>query len=691
MLVAGQTFCLSDRSGNIHPDRPHGLFIADTRVVSLLRLSVDDVTLEPLGVAHDEAWKATFVGRTRSDQNDTTTDVLVVLRRSVEAALVEQIELRSHRDEPRTFRLRLDVSADFADLFSVKEGRTRHRGTHAVEIRDTSLWLGWELGDVRRATIVETDGPGATVDPKGITWTVDVAPRGTASFTWSATVRLDHQEPGRSLGPLAESTRGDERHTRWLMEAPTIDTDHPALARAYQRAVADLGSLRLFDETRRRRPVIAAGAPWFMTLFGRDALWTSYMALPVDPTLALGVLDALAELQGEDVEARTEEEPGRIMHETRFNGANTLALEGGRTYYGSVDATPLFVVVLGELIRWGLPRTEIERLLPHADRALAWIDDFGDRDGDGYVEYLRANPRGLANQGWKDSWDAVRHRDGSLAAAPIALCEVQGYVYAAYLARARLADLVGDEARANRFRRKALLLKQAFNRDFWIDDLGWFAMGLDRDKHPIGALASNMGHCLWAGIVDEARVDRVIEHLTGPAMWTGWGLRTMAGSEVAYDATSYHCGTVWPHDSAIITAGIAAAGKTAEAEPLVLGLLAAADHWNGRLPELFLGLSRDDVAAPVSYPTSCSPQAWSAASPLLLLRILLGLSPELPDGRLSVAPRLPGQTTTLSVRGLRVWDGRFDVRCEEGRVDVTGLPPGVELAIRSGGEGSAGA
>jgi glycogen debranching enzyme len=684
MLVAGQTFCLSDRSGNISSERPHGLFVADTRVLSHLRLAVGGAPIEVLGVAHDEAWRATFVGRVRPREGLAATDLLVLLRRSIGDSLEEQIELRNPHDHVRTCRLRLEVAADFADLFSVKEGRTHHHGRHWTEVRDGSLCLGWELNGVRREAIVSADGTSADVDLAGFTWTLSLPPRGSSRIGWSVEVALGERDARRSLGPLTGASRGDEHQRHWLEEAPTIDTDNDALARAYRRAVADLGSLRLFDPGGRRRPVIAAGAPWFMTLFGRDSLWTSYMALPIDPTLALGVLDALAELQGEDLETRTEEEPGRIMHETRFNGANTLALEGGHTYYGSVDATPLFVVLLGELARWGLPRSEFERLLPNADRALAWIEDFGDRDGDGYVEYLRANPRGLANQGWKDSWDAIRHRDGSLAMAPVALCEVQGYVYAAYLARVYLAGLMGDQVRVRRFERKAAALKEAFNRDFWVDELGWFAIGLDRDKQPISALASNMGHCLWAGIVDDDRIEQVVDHLRGPAMWSGWGVRTMAASEVAYDPTSYHCGTVWPHDSAIVTAGVAANGAAKHAEPMVLGLLAAADRWEGRLPELFLGLARDDVSSPVPYPTSCSPQAWSAAAPLLLLRVLLGLSPDLPARRVTVAPRLPERVGTLHLRGLRLWDGRFDVRCEGGNVEVTGLTEDVKASYEPG-------
>jgi glycogen debranching enzyme len=691
MLLAGQMFCLSDATGAMRPDLPHGLFVGDTRALSQHDLRIDGRPLESLGVAQATGSSATFVGRT-----GTIADahrLLVVRRRSLVPYLDETIDLRS-RGPRRLCAVHLRFAADFADLFSVKQGDAHPVGRHSTTLGESSLSFGWRLGSVGRTTVVRLEVSAGTIDTDmdGFTWTVAVPDSGSVTARWQVEVALGGDWLGRSLGPLtsgsfasvpddpASDAPGWSDEGAWIERAPVLDTDDPALARAYRRAVIDLASLRLFDPAGSRLPVVAAGAPWFMTLFGRDSLWTSLMALPVDPTLALGVLDALAELQGQDVDHRTEEEPGRIMHETRFEGANTLALEGGTIYYGSVDATPLFVVLLGELARWGLPEAELRRLLPHADRALAWIEDFGDRDGDGYVEYLRANPRGLSNQGWKDSWDAVRHRDGSVAAPPIALCEVQGYLYAAYCGRAAMAAALGQPERAARWERKADELRRAFNEDFWIDELGWFAMGLDRAKRPIGALASNMGHCLWSGIVDDDKAALVVDRLTGPAMWSGWGLRTMASDEVAFDPTSYHCGSVWPHDSAIAVAGIARYGHTEAALTILEGLLAAADHDDGRLPELFLGLDRHDVGIPVSYPTSCSPQAWSAASPLLLLRVLLGLDPDVPSGSVRVAPAVPAGMDRLVARGLRLWDGQVDVTYREGAAEVN-LPPGLRRGV----------
>ena len=373
---------------------------------------------------------------------------------------------------------------------------------------------------------------------------------------------------------------------------PHVVTEHDGLRTVVAQSAEDLGALRIFDPEFPERVVVAAGAPWFMTVFGRDSLLTAWSALIVDPDLALGVLQTLARFQGKDIDPAHEEEPGRILHEMRFGDAPSLSLGGGSIYYGTADATPLFVMLLGELRRWGIGGEHVEELMPNADRAMEWIEDFGDIDGDGYVEYHRTTDRGLANQGWKDSWDGVRYADGRIAQAPIALCEVQGYVYAAYLARAHFAFEAGQSAQCDRYRAKAAALKVAFNRDFWLEDRQWFAIGLDRDKAPIDSLTSNMGHCLWTGIVDDDKAQAVARHLLSDEMFSGWGIRTLAASMGGYNPVSYHCGSVWPHDTAIVAAGLARYGFEEGAQRLVLSLIDAAMAQGGRLPELFSGLER---------------------------------------------------------------------------------------------------
>ncbi len=416
-----------------------------------------------------------------------------------------------------------------------------------------------------------------------------------------------------------------------------------------------------------------------MTLFGRDSLLTSWMAMMADPDLALGTLQTLAALQGRSVNPRSEEQPGRILHEVRFGETARLSLGGSNVYYGTADATPLFVMLLGELGRWGTRPAEVEALLPAADRALQWIDEYGDRDGDGYVEYQRATDQGLENQGWKDSWDSTRFANGELAHAPIALCEVQAYTYAALRARAHFASEAGDATLADRLGTRAADLKTAFNRDFWVEELGWYAMALDRDKRPVDALTSNMGHCLWAGIVDEDRAQLVGARLVSDEMFSGWGIRTLATSMLGFNPLSYHNGSVWPHDNAIGVAGLMRYGLVEAAHRVTKGLVDASGFTGARLPELFGGVARDDVPFPVSYPTSCSPQAWAAAAPLLLLRSMLRFEPDVRNRRLHLAPAIPDWVGRIRIEGIPVNGGRLSIEAEQDSLRVLEVPDGLEV------------
>jgi glycogen debranching enzyme len=321
----------------------------------------------------------------------------------------------------------------------------------------------------------------------------------------------------------------------------------------------------------------------------------------------------------------------------------------------------------------------VEELLPHADRALAWMERYGDRDGDGFIEYRRATDRGLQNQGWKDSWDGITFADGRPAEAPIALCEVQGYAYDAFRARAELASWLDDDAGARRWSERASALKTAFNERFWLPERGWYALALDRDKKPVDACASNMGHCLWSGIVDADKAPVVAEHLVSPAMFTGWGVRTLSSAMGAYDPVSYHNGSVWPHDNAFVVAGLMRYGFVAPAQRIAEALLEAAEHFGGRLPELFCGFDRGEFSEPVPYPTSCSPQAWASATPVQLVRTLLRFDPELPHDRLWVDPVLPPAFAPLRVEGVALGDGRVSVEVTGAETLVEGVPSGVQL------------
>jgi glycogen debranching enzyme len=680
-LVEGSAFCISGRSGDVVPGTPQGLFFRDVRLLSRWELRLNGGQPEPLSASSEDPFSAVFVARAKPRPGQADSTLLLLRRRYIGRGMREDIVIRNFADEPAYCSLELRCEVDFADLFEVKEGRVVPDGEHSFELLPRGIaYRVRRSHGVRRGARLTFSRPvraeGGLVAAEMI-----VPARGEWSTCVQVTPVIEDEEiqPRYLCGQPVERATPAERLGRWRRGAPILETEHDPLRQAVTRSVDDLGALRIFDPDFPERAVIAAGAPWFMTLFGRDSILTSWMALLADPDLALGVLQTLARFQGDEVDPRNDEEPGRILHEMRFGEAASLSLGGGRVYYGSADATPLFVMLLGELRRWGLAAEVVDQLLPHADRALDWVEHFGDRDGDGYVEYQRGSDRGLQNQGWKDSWDGIRFADGELPRTPIALCEVQAYVYGAYLARYHFATEAGDEATAARFAEKASALKTAFNRDFWLEDKGWFAVGLDRDKRPIDSLASNMGHCLWTGIVDEEKAPLVAQRLLSRELFSGWGVRTLATTMGGYNPISYHCGSVWPHDNAIVAAGLMRYGFVEQAQRVVMAMLDASALEGGRLPELFSGIERDELPAVVSYPTSCSPQAWSAAAPLLFLRTLLRFDPWVPHGKLWLAPAVPDEIGRLVVDRIPLAGARVSVHVEDGNVKVDGLPKDVEL------------
>ncbi|MHB8288031.1 MAG: amylo-alpha-1,6-glucosidase [Acidimicrobiales bacterium] len=682
-LVEESSFAVSDRTGDIIPGRAYGLFFLDCRIVSRWELRVNGARTELLAAVSENPFSAVFVSRARPGAGRSDSTLLVRRSRYMGRGMREDLRVQNFGEEPAFCTIEIFAGADFGDVFAVKEGRAEDPdGDRTTESGDSRMSFEYHRGSVSRGVRIDF-GAGASVSGDLARFDVIVPPAGEWSTCFQVSPIVDGKvvEPRHLCGEPVEEASPVERLARWREQVPFVDSDHEGLRGAITRSVEDLGALRMFDPEFPDRAVVAAGAPWFMTVFGRDSLLTAWMALMLDPGLALGVVQTLARFQGEVIDPRNEEEPGRILHEMRFGESSSLNLGSGGIYYGTADATPLFVILLGELRRWGLEREKVDELLPNADRALAWIEHFGDADGDGYVEYHRSSDRGLVNQGWKDSWDGIRYADGTIARAPIALCEVQGYVYGAYLARAHFASEMGDHETYERYRAKAEVLKKNFNRDYWLEDRGWFAVGLDAQKRPIDALASNMGHCLWTGIVDEDKAASVAAHLVSEEMFSGWGIRTLGRSMGGYNPISYHCGSVWPHDTAIAVAGLSRYGFVEEAQRVALALLDAATAEAGRLPELFSGVDRADVCVPVSYPTSCSPQAWAAGSALLLLRSLLRLDPWIPHGKTWLAPQLPAMIKHLRVDNIPLAGGRVTISVEDGHTKVDGLPDGIEVIL----------
>jgi glycogen debranching enzyme len=468
---------------------------------------------------------------------------------------------------------------------------------------------------------------------------------------------------------------GDERDRvmdsvqAWRLRVPQIHAGWYDLEHAFQHSVSDLAALRMREGAGGGR-LPAAGMPWFMTVFGRDTIITCLQTLLFGSELARSALEALAELQAKEDDPAIDAEPGKIVHEVRHGKAAENWFE---CYYGTVDATPLYLILLSEVYRWTDDAAFVRGLREPAMNALRWIDEFGDLDGDGLVEYKRRSERGIDNQSWKDSYDSQRFSDGRFAEAPIAAIEVQGYVYDAKRRMAELSRNVWrDRELAERLDRDADKLYEQINEQFWTDrGGGFYVLALDGDKQQVDAACSNMGHLLWSGAVPPERVDAVVDALMGPGLWSGWGVRTMSANEAAYNPLSYHNGTVWPHDNSLIAWGLSQYGRWPETLRIVRRILDAAAYFEYELPEVFAGFPRADTPFPIAYPTAARPQAWAAGTPVLLLQVLLGLRPDRDKQVLvTTAPELPSWARRLRLTGIRAFDRSWDVKLEEGRVGI---------------------
>jgi glycogen debranching enzyme len=471
---------------------------------------------------------------------------------------------------------------------------------------------------------------------------------------------------------IAEPAVAEAEYGSWNDRVARIRSDGELLDLAIRRSIADLRLLRN-DGPSRGEHYVAAGVPWFATLFGRDSIITSLEVLPFMPDIARETLQVLADWQATEDDPDRDMEPGKILHELRVGELARTGELPHRPYYGSVDATPLWLILLDETYRWTGDLELVRSLWPNALAALAWIDTYGDRDKDGFVEYERRTPQGLLNQGWKVSGDAIRHRDGSLAVAPIALVEIQGYVYDAKRRMAELAERLGDRELAARLNGEADQLRKHFDEAFWMPDVGFYAIALDRDKRQVGSISSNPGHCLWSGIVPPERVDAVVDRLLDPVMDCGWGIRTYAAGQPGYNPVGYHTGSVWPHDNALIAAGMKRVGRHDAADRVASRIFEAAQRSpDFRLPELFCGFDRGLADVPVPYPVACSPQAWSAATSLSLLQTMLGMRADAARDLLELdRPHLPAWLGKVTVHELRVGERTVDLLFHRWRGNTT--------------------
>jgi glycogen debranching enzyme len=682
-ILDGNMFVVSDTRGDVEAsiDDPTGLFSWDTRFLSTWVLKVNGQRLNTLSVDDLQYFETRFFLVPGTGTVYIDAKLSVIRRRTIDGGLREELVVMNHDIEPVELGIRIEAGSDFADLFEVKDA-LKKQGTYERRAERNRLVLAYSRDRFSRETIVTSSEP-AEFDEGGLTFRVRLEP----GATWRTDLDVTIVQMGVSSRPNDRRQRSAPDATarrrrdldRWIADAPKLESDWEWLKVTYQRSLVDLAALRFSPLSLPGQSLPAAGLPWFMTMFGRDSIFTSLQALPFTPDLAATTLRALAQRQGTRVDDFREEEPGRILHEMRFGEMTAFEERPHSPYYGAADATPLFVILLDEYERWTGDRRLVRDLEPNARAAIAWIDEYGDRMGNGYVSYERKNEEtGLENQCWKDSWDSIAYRDGALPGFPRATCELQGYAYDAKVRGARLArEVWRDPAYAETLDRQASDLKRRFNRDFWVEDGGYFALALDADGRQVDALTSNIGHLLWSGIVDRSKAKRCAAHLSGPRLFSGWGVRTMADGEARYNPIGYHVGTVWPFDCSIIAWGLRRYGYAREAATIAAGILDAARFFLGRLPEAFGGYPRTETKYPVQYPTSCSPQAWSTGAPLLLLRTMLGLEPS--GEHLVVDPALPVGIGRLEL---------LDIPGRWGRVDAFGRGR-VELAPsrrRFGGE-----
>lgn len=677
-ILEGDTFVVSDRRGDVasSPAEAHGLFQGDTRFLSRWLLTVNGQLPNPLSIDDVNYFSSQFFLVPGTGTVYVDSPLSIVRQRAVGGGFHELLRVMNHKAQALDLDIRIEADADFADLFQVKDAQFHRAGKFYHRIEGNRLVFGYQRDRFVRETWITSSAP-AEIDEKGFRFRVHLDPHGEWSTELDVLVAKDgtegiktkpkykdiHDLPTPNIGTSLES---------WLENAPQLRSSWSDLERIYERSLIDLAALRFFSRFAPGEALPAAGLPWFMAMFGRDSLFTSYQSLPFLPELAASTLQVLAVRQGTRRDDFRDEEPGKILHEARTGEMTAFEERPHSPYFGSCDATPLFLVLLDEFERWSGRGDLVRQFEAEARAALHWIDKYGDRDGDGYVEYERRNKEtGIENQCWKDSWDSIRFSDGTLPPKPIATCEIQGYVYDAKRRCARLArEFWGDSETADRLEKESADLKHRFNQDFWIPEKKFFALALDGKKRKVDSLTSNIGHLLWSGIVDEDKAALCAAHLVGPRLFSGWGVRTMAEQEGGYNPIGYHVGTVWPFDNSILAMGLRNYGFKKEAAQLVLGNLEAAKYFDYRLPEAFAGYPRQDTHFPVEYPTACSPQAWSSGAPLLFLRAMLGLQPV--GEHLLVDPAVPKQIESVELLGIPGRWGRADAFAR-GLIDISTL------------------
>ncbi|WP_166001124.1 amylo-alpha-1,6-glucosidase [Bacillus sp. Cs-700] len=663
VIKENDLFLLTDENGNIPRDHPYGpgLYKKDTRFLSSFELKINGE--EPI-LLSSEAKKSYENEMILTNPHMEDNGQLILWRESIELkrkrfiyddVLYEQVTVKNYYPKPLTFRISLDIDVDFADMFHVRKFHSGVVGARTgVDVSTYSMSYDYKGADnVSRSTVLSWDRK--PIDVK----------EGCLDFEFT----LNHSEEETltiKVNPTIAEERGNEYSTdvayeklitsyqSWSDKTTKVKTDYLPLQHMVDRGLSDL-RLLLTDLGYGSFPV--AGLPWFGVPFGRDSLIAALQMLSFNPDVAKGTLRTMAHYQGENNDPWRDEQPGKIMHEMRYGELANTNQVPFTPYYGSVDSTPLFLVLLVEYVKWTKDLALAEELMPNILAALDWIDQFGDQDGDGFVEYHQESSKGIANQGWKDSGDSIVHRNGDYAETPIALVEVQGYVYQAKIGLADIFEALRNTEMANELREQAASLKVIFHEAFWMEDQDFYALALDKDKKQVGTLTSNPGHLLVSGILNKEAIESVSRILTSEKMFSGFGIRTMGEGEAGYNPMSYHDGSVWPHDNSLILLGMGKNDREEEASLIMNGLITAAAHFDyDRLAELFCGYDHGSGKL-VKYPVACSPQAWAAGTPLTFVQTLLGCFPDSLKGELTLKPRLLEGMNELHVEQLRIGDG----------------------------------
>jgi glycogen debranching enzyme len=664
-VLEGRTFMYSDAVGDVPKGSVGGLVHADTRYLDEWVLTVNGARLLDLRSDASEHFHARFFLTNPALPGLPTHAIDVRRERVIGGGMGERIEMTNHADHVLRLTVRLAVGNDFADLFEIKE-RVRDRSAqirrdHAPDGSTLRLCYRYDVFSAR--TEVHAVPAADRVDGDALVWNVDLPVRGRWQCDlWVPLPTADDEIAPPQRRPGAATGLSRDPVIEWRDNLARFYSDSHHIEQVIDQTVRDLTALRILMRVGDEDVMLpAAGLPWFLTLFGRDTIITGYQTLLFGPALARGALIVLADYQGTQCSDFNDEEPGKILHEIRTGELTRLGLRPHNPYYGSADATPLWLILLSEYWRWTADDTLVRQLYGNAMAALEWIDHYGDRDGDCFVEYQTRSPEGLGNQCWRDSWDGVLYADGSMPPLPIATCEIQGYAYDAKIRMAELADgPLDNRALARRLRGEAQHLRDLFNEQFWIEDRGgYYALGLDGDKRPIDAMTSDMGHLLWSGIVPGERARTVVDQLMSDQLFSGWGIRTMATTDAGYNPIGYHRGTVWPHDNSIIAAGMTRYGYRDHARRLSRAMADAATHFHERLPEAICGYPRADTGVPVAYPTACSPQAWSSGAALLFKRALFCAEPR--GGELTIDPDLPESFGKVRISGLEAFGTRWDI------------------------------